>query len=474
MKEFLVDLLGRDHVLDDPASLAPYREDFTEIEGADPDMVAMVETAEQVEAIVRRAGRDRVPLIPCVYRTNVGGLALAENGGVILDMTRMNRIIEVNADDMFAVIEPGVTQRQLKEHLTDNEPSLTTGYSLAPPDTSVFANALLGGLSNRSLKYGNQSDCISGLEVVLSDGSVVRTGSWAVRGVSPFARMPLPDLTGLFVAWQGTTGIVTRMAYQLWPLHPIRRRLFYLTYGTGPTYEAMRRLCRMEVAEDVGGLSWPTARMILGVKNPHPVPSEGEPTFFFYVELAAEIPEEIRAKEKILHTVIHSLRRDGETFDGPLEAETLTRIEPELGRFAEFPTNLDFLTDHGGGGLTWIGTYGPLSRFHEGADAGMAIMTRHGFPPTVVSRPMRGGHFGVLRFVTIFDKENSDEVGRVRALNRELLHTLTDMGFMMYKTPVWAWRELRSRIDPNMLALMSRLKNLLDPVRVFNPGKMEL
>jgi len=332
----------------------------------------------------------------------------------------------------------------------------------------------LGGLTNRSLKYGDQSESINGLEVVLADGSLAKLGSWSVAGIPPYGRVPMPDLIGLFVAWQGTTGIATRMAFQLWPLHPLNRRLFFLTYTPRATFEAMRRLVRTEAVDDIGGLSWPSGKMMLGVPNPHPVVGEGEPTFFLYLDLTAEIPEEMAVKEKLVMRVIDGLRRENERFEGPLDVQTLVKVNPAMGKFAEFPTHLDFLTDNPGGGLTWIGTYGPLSRFAEAAQACGDLMTRAGLPPTIVSRPMRGGHYGVLRFVTVFDKKDPADVARVRAVNRELLLALTDRGFLMYKTPVWAWKELENRMDPGMLSLMRKVKQLMDPYRRFNPGKLGL
>ncbi len=472
MRAFLRDLLGPDNVLDGPAHLGPYSEDYTEIPAAWPDLVALVEKTEQVQAIVRRAAAEKVPLVPRVYNTNVGGLCIPEQGGIVLDMTRINRIVEVNEADMYAVIEPGVTQRMLKEHLSSCATPLTLGYSLAPPDTSVFANALLGGLTNRSLKYGDQSQSISGLEVVRWDGTLARLGSWAVDGVLPFGRVPLPDLAGLYIGWQGTTGIATRMAFQLWPRHPLERRLFYLTYSAEATFEVMMRLCRAEICEDIGGLSWPSAKMMLGVRHPHPEPSPGDPLFFLYIDLAAEIPEEMAAKEKVLERAFDGVKERGEEVDGPLDVRDLVRVNAALGKFAEFPTDLDFLTHHGGGGLSWVGTYGPVSRFERAAEVATEIMVRRGFPPVIVSRPMRGGHYGVIRFITLFDKGQAEEVLEVRRVNGELLEALTREGFLMYKTPVWAWEKLKPGLDAGMLRLLGEVRTLLDPGTLFNPGKL--
>ncbi len=472
MKDFLIQLLGREGVLDAPSEMGAYREDYSEAAPSEPSLVAFVTTPEQIQQIVRHAGQRKLTITPRVAGTNVGGLALAAQGGVILDFTRMNRIHEVNDSDMYAVIEPGVTQQQMKDCLKQRGGSLTLGYSLAPPHTSILANALLGGLTNRSLKYGDQSQWISGLEVVLADGSLARTGSWALEGVSPYGQVPFPALTGLFVGWAGTTGIVSKMAFQLWPQHKFNQRLFILTYSAHGTFEAVRRLVRREFCDDLGGLSWPSAKMMLGVKHPHPEPAPGEPTFILYADLTADIEEEMSLKVRMLNDVLHSVRKEGEQIEEPIDIKTLLKVNPAMSPFADFPTDLEFLTNHGGGGLSWVGTYGPLSRFEQGIAAGTEIMVRHGFAPMIVTRPMRGGHYAVLRFVETYDKANAAEVERVKSVNTELLAKCTELGFAMYKTPSWAWEILRPKLDPGMLKLMRGVKDLLDPQGTLNPGKM--
>jgi hypothetical protein len=214
--------------------------------------------------------------------------------------------------------------------------------------------------------------------------------------------------------------------------------------------------------------------MLLGVKKPDPHPAEGEPVFSLYVDMTAETDEEMRAKEAILVSVLGKLAASGERYEEPLEVETLISVNPLLAGFADFPVDLTFLTDHGGGGLSWMGTYGPLSRFEDTAEAGIAIMQRHGFPPLIVSRPMRGGHFGVLRLITTFDKSSPEEVEAVKAVNHDLLELITERGFIMYKTPVWAWNVLLPKIDEGMIRLMGRVKKLMDPMGLCNPGKLGL
>ncbi len=473
MKHRFEAVLGPDRVVSDPAALDAYNDDYSEHDPIPPALALLPDSVEQVQAIVRVAAEMRVPLTPRVAGTNVGGLAIPPEGGVVVDLRRMNRVVAVHADDMVAIIEPGVTQQQLKDHLEAANLPLTFGFSLGPRRSSVLANLTLDGLTNRSLKYGAMGECVAGFEVVLADGSVVKTGAWALSDV-PFAKSPFPDLSGLFIGWQGTTGIVTKAAFHLAPKHPLSERLFILTYSTHATFEAMRRLSRLEVCDDIGGLSWPTGKMMLGVPRPHPVPDDGEPRFFLYVDLTAEAHEELAYKRDALRGVIDALRAGGERYEDPLDVETLVGLNPAMNKFASFPTDLDFLTDHPGKGLTWIGTYGPLSRFDEAADHGVRIMVEHGIAPAIVSRSMKGGRFGVLRFLAIFDKKNPEEIARVRAVNLDLLRAMTQRGFVMYKTPPWALRELQSKMDPGMQALMRKVKGLLDPQGILNPGKLLL
>jgi len=211
--------------------------------------------------------------------------------------------------------------------------------------------------------------------------------------------------------------------------------------------------------------------MLLGLKRPHPEPDQGEPRFFLYVDLTAETHEEMAYKKHALETVLEGLRAEGERYEDPLDVPTLVALDPRMGKFADFPTDLEFLTEQGG--LTWIGTYGPLSRFDQTAQRGIDIMVSHGLAPAIVSRPMKGGHFGVLRFVAVFDRNDPQEVERVKKVNLELLHMVTEAGFIMYKTPSWALHEMLQKLDPGMVELLQRTRAMMDPHGIFNPGKLD-
>ncbi|MDQ1375656.1 MAG: glycolate oxidase, partial [Actinomycetota bacterium] len=220
------------------AAVDQYLSDVTEQPEGRADVVARPQTADEVEAVMRLAAERGVPVTPIVAGYNVAGIAIPRNGGIVLDLTRMDRIVELDRDAMYVVVEPGVTFGQLKEHLDREAPELVYTYPFAPPFTSVMANALLDGLNNLSLRHGAMGQWINGLEAVLPDGTVVRTGSGAVVK-SWYGRAPLPDLTGLFVSTQGTTGVVTRIALQLQPKPAFRARWFAFAYDLEPAYAAM-------------------------------------------------------------------------------------------------------------------------------------------------------------------------------------------------------------------------------------------
>ncbi len=472
LKTLFAKAVPEDRLFDDPDTLALYARDTTENPPGRPELIIKLRTTDEAETVVRIAAKNGIPLTPRVAGTNLGGLSLAPQGGAILDLTEMNRILDINEVDMVAVVEPGVTFRQLVDELKARDLPLTIGIPLSPPHTSVMANCLLDGLGNLSLRHGTMGEWITGLEVVLASGEVIRTGAWALSDI-PFGRPPLPDLTGLFVSWQGTTGLVTKMAVELKPSPPLRKRLFVLTYDRRTTYKLMRRLARFRLYDDVGGLSWPTGKMLYGVENPLER-DPNEPEFFTYIDISAYGDDEMSVKLETLNKLLELLRSEGAEIENPFDVDTLCTVAPQFLQFAEFPTDLEFLTKNTGGGLTWVGTYGPMSRFERAADLGIEILERYGFPPVIVSRPMKGGHFGVLRFIEIFRRDDEAEIQRVRSCNAELTDMVLEQGFIPYKTPAWSVEKLLPRMWPGTHDLMRRVRALLDPQGIMNPGRLRL
>lgn len=460
--------LGREKVETSEEVLKEYAEDYTEAEPHLPDVVVKAEEVKDVVRVVKFAKRHKIPITPVVANSNVGGIAIPVKGGIVLDLKGMKNIVEFNRVESYIVIEPGVTFGDLKDFFDKNAPDLTIAYPLAPPEVSVVANCLLDGLGNLGYVHGSMGEWIGGLEAVLPDGKLLKTGSCALSSYW-FSRAPLPDLTGLFVNWQGTTGIVTKLSVQLWKNPPFRKRTFSFTYSVEDGFEILRSLSNKFIFSDLAGITWPAGKMLFGVENPI-WRDPSEPEFFIYADITAYSKEELKAKVKIFEKEIQRFRKLGLEIEGPLEVDNIIDIAKDFKKFADFPMTLDFLLEKGG--LSWIGTYGPTSKWGEGVRKGEKIMLEKGFPPIVVTRPMKGGHYGVLRFITTFDKKDKEVKKRVREANEKLAEIAVGLGYVPYKMPSWLWKKLKDKFDPTYLEILEKIKTSIDRNGIMNPGRL--
>jgi glycolate oxidase len=199
----LRDILGNGAVLASPSDLVVYECDGYTIEKNRPEVVVFPTSTEQVVAVVNACQEFDVPFLARGAGTSLAGGCLPVGGGVIIALTRMKRILEVNLRDRYAIVEPGVVNLWLTNHL---KPS---GYHFAPDPSSQGACTIGGNVATNSggphtLKYGVTVNHILGLEMVLPDGRVVQTGG-------PVEDNPGYDLTGVIVGSEGTFGVVTRI-----------------------------------------------------------------------------------------------------------------------------------------------------------------------------------------------------------------------------------------------------------------------
>lgn len=464
--EKLEKIVGSEFVSTNQADLYIYSQDMTQAKPSWPDMVVMPKSLEEVQAIIYLANEEKIPVTPYVAGGNIGGLTIPLKGGILLDLRRMNRIIEVNAADMYALVEPGVTFGHLKAYLDKHHPDLMYTYAFSPPSTGIMTNALVQGLDNLSFRYGAASRWVSGLEVVLPTGELVRIGSCAVSNVWQ-AIVPLPELAGLFLGWQGTTGIITKMAVSLWPKTKHSAGMHFQLMDMEGAYELLQLLSRTRIPDDIIGTSFALSKVSrLSAEHkkasiyPAPARREGEPEFSVSVDISGNTEDELKAKVKVIE----------ETIKGSYKGSKLIVPPPLPSNRAGFPMQaLGVLS--GGGGLTWVGTYGPMSKWLETVKRGCALQDKYNITRSAYTRVMNEGHFIGLRWMLPYDKGDPETVKRVEALCVDQLEMVLETGFIPYKTPVWAIRKLEERADPNWVKLHRRIKEMLDPNNILNPGR---
>ena len=215
----LIKVLGKENVLSEREDLITYSYDATAVvPSQEPDVVVTPSTTEEVVEIVKIANRYKLPIYPRGSGTNLSGGAVPIEKGIVLTTMKMNKIIEMDTDNLVATVQPGVIIQDL------NNEAVKHGL-LYPPDPGTVSTATMGGSVSecsgglRGLKYGVTKHYIMGMELVLASGDVIKWGGKTVKNVSGY------DLTALFTGAEGTLGIITRLLVKLIPAPEARKSL---------------------------------------------------------------------------------------------------------------------------------------------------------------------------------------------------------------------------------------------------------
>lgn len=217
----LSNVVGPRYVLHRPEELILYEYDGSALDQATPEIVVVPASTEEVAAVVRIAADAGMPLVARGAGTGLAGGSIAEQGGIVVSLARMDKILSINAAERSAVVQPGVINVELSEQ------AARYGLHFAPDPSSQRSSTIGGNVASNAggphcLKYGITSNHVLAATVVLSDGSIVRMG-----GNAPDA--PGYDLLGAFIGSEGTLGIVTELMVKLTP-NPEGVRTFLAIY----------------------------------------------------------------------------------------------------------------------------------------------------------------------------------------------------------------------------------------------------
>jgi glycolate oxidase len=254
-----------------------------------PDVVVKPETTAQVAAIMRLANRERVPVTPRGGGTGLSGGAVPVHGGIVLSVERMNRILEVDRDNMAVTVEPGVVTHEINEEVAKHG-LFYAGYPMSLESCFVGGNVAENAGGGRAIKYGVTGRYVLGLEVVLPTGEIVQLGGKRVKDVTGY------DLLHLMVGSEGTLGIFTQITLRLLPT-PAARAVLLVPFADVPTAIAAvpRVMTQAHLlpasVEFMDRLSVETVYRFLGEGLPHP-----DVGALLLIEVDGNSPEQVEAE----------------------------------------------------------------------------------------------------------------------------------------------------------------------------------
>jgi D-lactate dehydrogenase (cytochrome) len=421
----------------------------THVEGTVPDAVVFAEETSEVAALMRLCSAHRVAVTPFGAGTSLEGNATPAAGGISLDLSRMDRILQVNAEDLDCVVQPGIRREQLNSHLRDRG-------LFFPVDPG--ANATIGGMvatrasGTNAVRYGTMRDAVLSLEVVLPSGEIIRTGRRARKSAAGY------DLTHLMVGSEGTLGVVTEIALRL---HGIPESI-------------ASAVCSFDTME--GAVATVVQTIQLGV----PI---ARVEFLDPLQMRA-----INAYSKLDYPELTTLFFEFHGSDRYVEEQVET-----VGALS---------AENGGGAFRWSNRPEERSRLwkarHEAYYAALALRRGCAGWPTDVTVPISRlpeciaetrrdldgshllapilGHVGDGNFHVIFllDPNDPADEAEARRLNDRLIGRAIAMGGTCtgehgigLGKQEWLVKELGGGVD-----VMRQIKRSLDPNNIMNPGKI--
>ncbi|MFX1373053.1 MAG: FAD-binding oxidoreductase [Promethearchaeota archaeon] len=461
----LENVVGARYVSNLPELTYLYHYDFitAEPEGR-CDIVIIPASAEEVQEIVKIANKYKIPLVPWVTGINFGSLATPRKGGIVVDLRRLNRVLEVNEDDMYAVVEGGITWAGLQGYLEKYYPDLRAGITWSPPGTGVIPSCLCYGMFDLGMIGGSGAEFLNGLEAVLGSGELVKIGSCALSK-HWYGRQPLPDLAGLFIGWEGTTGIVTKAAIKLWPKLPFNEVFTGGTLRIDKGIPVMLKLAKAGLGINdivVVNLGWSQSVQHLNEYNvPKDAIKEGMPDFVCTISTQAYTATQHEAQCEAIKDIckkgnirLMSREQGVEAMDAP-------------------PTQVWGCWNFSrGGGGEWIGSYCSTGDIVNYYNLVRKIALKYNKPPQFYSRIMFGGHYCVARANINFNKNDPNDIEMARKLLKEIHEEVQKIdGAIMYKAPKWAYQTHKAKIFPTTGDLIEKIRKLLDPNKIMNPGQ---
>jgi D-lactate dehydrogenase (cytochrome) len=414
-----------------------------------PDVVVFPASTDEVQAIVRICARHHAPIIPFGMGTSLEGQVAALTGGVCIDMSQMNAVLAVNAEDMDCTVQAGVTRKQLNAHLRD------TGLFFAVDpgaDASIGGMAATRASGTNAVRYGTMRETVLALTVVLADGRVIRTSRRARKSASGY------DLTRLFVGSEGTLGIITEVTLRLFGTPEAISAAVCAFPDLESAVNAV--IATIQVGVPVARIELLDEVQVDAVNRFSKLDYAVQPTLFF------EFHGTERGVAEQAETVGGIAREfGGSDFRWATLAEDRAKLwqarhDAYYAAIALRPGAKGFATD----------VCVPISRLAE-----CIVETKRDIEETGILAPIVG-HVGDGNFhlVMVIDPNDRDELERAKALNERLvLRGLAMDGTCTGEHGIGTGKlDFLTAEHGDAVSVMRAIKAALDPMNLMNPGKV--
>ncbi len=478
-------IVGQGNVLDDEATLAAYSKDQSFVSARRPDLVAYVENGEQVQAIILKANETKTPVIPYSSGMNLHGATIPDQGGIMLDMSRMNKIISIDEENWYVIVEPGVTYQQLQDNLTEKGLRIMVPFG-TPPQRSVLTSYLERDpvMAAPSFEHGNY--LIMDTELVLPNGEIFRTGNWASGGDPGAPSGPIRNtLFRMFTAAQGTLGIMIKMVLQVEPIQK-HQQLFFIPCNTlEEATGAVKAMQLREIGTECLILnSFNLAAMCAdGWNIPEQFPAEASTSADFEA-MRKELPPWVitvcingnirRAEEKIAYES-EALKEVCDSVNLPL-LENLPNVpgadimmKNELLRPWSILKKFNYK-----GSVNDLTFKAPLKKAAELEKRLQELAGKHGYSTGDIGMfllPLERGRAVHCEFDLHSPAECGDARHAVKALWLEASADLLNNG-AYFDRPYGAWADMIYARAANYTQMLRKLKADTDPNNILNPGKL--
>jgi glycolate oxidase len=447
--------LGAERVLSDGPSLARYSRDASTYGPFPPEAVVLPSSAEEIAVVLRLAYEHGFPVTPRGAGTGLTGGALPVCGGVVLSTERMQRILEIDEENLLAVVEPGVVTGTLQQALA--------GRGLFyPPDPASLGTCSIGGNvahnagGPRALKYGVTREYVLGLDTVMADGSRLRSGRRTAKGVAGY------DMTGLLVGSEGTLGITTEVTLRIIPAPQAQATLMAIFRTAVDAGRAVTRILQSGFRPCALELVDAPSIAVLRERGNHAFPAGAGAI------LLCEVDEEHEALGRVLATCARACEQAG-ALEQRHSADAREREALWSARRAVYPMLVKNFPR-----MRVEDVCVPRTRLADALSRLDELSAQYRIPTSTLAHAGDGNlHIGLLRGVEQ-DREGTEE-RRVEGMRADLMRTVLSLGGTLAGEHGIGYAKrsfLGLELSPGAIALQRKMKGLFDPKHLLNPQKI--